>query len=149
MVKLQPKKRVVSMRNKSEARPQISIFSTGLRNLNQRFSMDFSEIHSIPTTWSIPWDIQLIITYDSSLTKINKLNRSVRSSVGGFSLWGLSKSQRPFSAGNVTILFETHWWWCWQSHSHGLTVHSPDQWEWSTTLITKKQPHTDTQAWIW
>lgn len=70
-------------------------------------------------------------------------------SVGGFSLWGLSKSQRPFSAGNVTILFETHWWWCWQSHSHGLTVHSPDQWEWSTTLITKKQPHTDTQAWIW
>lgn len=68
------------MRNKSEARPQnIYFFHRFEKPEPKIFYVFFLKFHSIPTTWSIPWDIQLIITYDSSLTKINKLNRSVRS----------------------------------------------------------------------
>lgn len=149
MVKLQPKKVLYQWGTKVRHDLKISIFSTGLRNLNQRFSMFFSEIpfysHNLeyPMGYSINYYIWQFPDKNQQTQPLGPI------SVRGFSLWGLSKSQRPFSAGNVTILFETHWWWCWQSHSHGLTVHSPDQWEWSTTLITKKQPHTDTQAWIW
>lgn len=149
MVKLQPKKSVVSMRNKSEARPQNIYFF-------HRFEKPEPKIFYV-FVWNSILFPQLGVSHGISINyyiwQFPDKNQQTQPlgpiSVRGFSLWGLSKSQRPFSAGNVTILFETHWWWCWQSHSHGLTVHSPDQWEWSTTLITKKQPHTDTQAWIW